>query len=206
MMSVQECIERLAPLHPRLCPRQVLGVRIGLYAADLLGLELPRRDKRVLAFVEVDGCFADGVSAATGCWLGRRTLRLVDHGKIAATLVDTLTGRAFRILPTPRCRMLADRYAPEASTRWHAQLVGYQIMPVEHLLQAERVAVTLPFDAPAAEPTPRVACQRCGEEVLNGRTLHQPHGRDETVCRACGGERYWRSVRQSAPARARRQS
>src|SRR3712207_7090667 len=48
------------------------------------------------SFVETDGCFADGVSVATGCWLGRRTLRLVDHGKVAATFMDTLTERAVR--------------------------------------------------------------------------------------------------------------
>ena len=31
---------QLARLHPRLCPRQVLGVRIGQYAGELLGLAL----------------------------------------------------------------------------------------------------------------------------------------------------------------------
>ena len=57
----------------------------------LLNLPLPQKDKRLLTFVETDGCFADGVSVATGCWLGRRTMRLVDYGKVAATFVDTHT-------------------------------------------------------------------------------------------------------------------
>jgi formylmethanofuran dehydrogenase subunit E len=60
----------------------VLGVRIGLAAGEALDLDLPRADKRLLMLVETDGCFADGVSVATGCWLGRRTLRLVDYGRV----------------------------------------------------------------------------------------------------------------------------
>ncbi|HEX8967157.1 MAG TPA: FmdE family protein, partial [Chloroflexota bacterium] len=118
-------IEQLAQLHPRVCPRQVLGARIGQRAGDLLGLALPRSDKRLVAIVEMDGCFADGVSVATGCWLGRRTLRMVDYGKVAATFIDRRTGRGVRIWPHPQARMLAERYAPDAPDRWHAQLQGY---------------------------------------------------------------------------------
>ncbi len=93
MTALDDLLERTAALHDHLCPRQVLGVRMGMYAAALLELELPQRDKRLFTFVETDGCFADGVSVATGCWLGRRTMRLVDQGKIGATFVDTYTAR-----------------------------------------------------------------------------------------------------------------
>ncbi len=50
--------------HSYLCPRQVLGVRMGLHAAELLKVELPRPDKRLFVFVETDGCMTDGVVAA----------------------------------------------------------------------------------------------------------------------------------------------
>ena len=33
--------------HNHLCPRQVLGVRMGLYAAELFDLDLPQNDKRL---------------------------------------------------------------------------------------------------------------------------------------------------------------
>ncbi len=36
-------LERSAELHRHLCPRQVLGARMGMYAGARLGLELPRR-------------------------------------------------------------------------------------------------------------------------------------------------------------------
>jgi formylmethanofuran dehydrogenase subunit E len=156
-----------------------------LLAADLLGLDVPRTDKRLLALVEVDGCFADGVSVATGCWLGRRTLRLVDFGKVAATLVDTTTGKGVRVRPAHRARMLADRYAPRAPTRWHAQLAAYEVMPDDVLLVAEPVAAALPLKDFLGMPDVRVACGRCREEILHGREV-QSRGR--ILCRGCAGE------------------
>lgn len=84
-------------MNKHLCPRQVRGVRIGLCAEELLRLELPRHDKLLYAFVETDGCFVDGVTVATGCSTGHRTLCLMDYGKVAVSFVDMQTGNAFRI-------------------------------------------------------------------------------------------------------------
>ena len=67
-----------AARHSHLCPRQVLGVRIGLAGLAAVGLAGPAVDKAALVIVETDGCFVDGVEAATGCSPGRRTLRIED--------------------------------------------------------------------------------------------------------------------------------
>lgn len=108
-------LHRSASLQGHLCPWQVLAVRMGLYGADLLGLSVPRADRRLVALVELDGCFADGILAATGCSVGQRTLRLIDHGKLAATFVDAETGRAMRVTPQP----LADLHAIERGPTGH---------------------------------------------------------------------------------------
>ena len=178
---------QLARLHPRLCPRQVLGIRIGQYAGELLGLALPRSDKRILAFVETDGCFADGVSVATGCWLGHRTLRLVDHGKVAASFVDLRTDRAVRVWPDPRARMLADLRCPGAASRWHAQLEGYRTIPAQELLRAGEVVLTRAMAAVVGRAGERTACTRCGEEILNQRHVVRDGA---MLCRSCGGAPY----------------
>jgi formylmethanofuran dehydrogenase subunit E len=186
---LQDCLDRTASLHERLCPRQVLGVRMGLRAGELLQIEVPRRDKRLFTFVETDGCLADGLSAATGCWFGRRTLRLIDHGKVAATFVDTETGRAVRLAPHPAAREAAAKRVPEAPSRWHAQLEGYQTMPTAELLCGGFVEVTAPLATIVSMPGRRAACAECGEEVMNGRDVITDA---RTVCRACAGEQYWR--------------
>src|SRR5450759_4261522 len=121
--------------HRCLCPRQVLGVRIGMLGGALLGLHLPRADRRLLAIVETDGCAVDGVSASTGCTVGKRTLRVEDYGKVAATFVDCETGQAVRVAPTARSRALACEYAPDAESRWHSQLRAYQVIPSSLLLE-----------------------------------------------------------------------
>src|SRR5512141_2763814 len=80
--------------HSHLCPRQVLGVRMALAGAMALDLDLPRQDKRLLVIAETDGCFIDGLEVAAGISAGRRTLRIIDYGKVAATFVNASTGEA----------------------------------------------------------------------------------------------------------------
>jgi formylmethanofuran dehydrogenase subunit E len=66
---------------------------MGFVAGELLGLDLPRRDKRLMTISETDGCFVDGLIASTGCHVGGRTLRILNFGKVAATFVDTSSGK-----------------------------------------------------------------------------------------------------------------
>jgi formylmethanofuran dehydrogenase subunit E len=180
-------VERLAPLHARLCPRQVLGARIGLHGAALLGLELPRTDKRLLTIVETDGCFVDGVIVSTGCRAGRRTLRVLDHGKVAATFVDVLSGRAVRVHPRAEARQLARFYAPDAADAWHAQLDAYGWMPASELLEAKPVELLTSLQELIGRAGVRVECARCCEEILNERQVQVA---DQVLCRGCAGEAY----------------
>jgi formylmethanofuran dehydrogenase subunit E len=162
---------------------------MGLHGGAALGLDVPRTDKRLLVFVETDGCGTDGVSVATGCWVGRRTLRVLDYGKLAATFVDTRTGQAVRVVPRPGIRQSAWRYAPDARDRWTAQLEGYQLMPEQELLLAQPVTLTVSLEKLISQPGLRVTCEACGEEILNEReVIHE----EMVLCRACAGEAYYR--------------
>ncbi len=186
--DLKSLLDQSAALHSHLCPRQVLGVRMGMYAAHLFGLPLPQTDKRLFTFVETDGCFVDGLSVATGCTLGHRTLRLMDFGKIAATIVDTQTHCAVRIWPTDFSRQRAVEIMPEASSRWHAQLEGYQIMPFAELFNVQDVCVTLPLAELISQPGLRAVCARCGEEISNEREVVL---NGETLCRSCAEGPYY---------------
>ena len=182
-----ELLSQSAAKHNHPCPRQVLGVRMGMHAAGILSLDLPQRDKRLLTIVEIDGCFADGIAVATGCWLGRRTLRCVDYGKVAATFVDTHTGEAMRIHPSAECRQRASHYAPTAEDRWHAYLKGYQLMPAEELFVVEQVCLDPPVGELVSGPEHRAVCEACGEEVFNQREIVM---RGRVLCRACAEGSY----------------
>ena len=189
--DLDELLTLSATHHHKLCPRQILGVRIGLLAGRLLEIPLPQPEKRLLAISETDGCFVDGVSAATGCYVGRRTLRIEDYGKIAATFVDTRTGQAIRIAPQGSVRELAWEYAPSARNKWQAQLIGYQHIPDELLLHWQQVELTVPVKLIIGQAGKRVNCEICGEEVINQReVMHE----GMILCKPCAGYSYLRFI------------
>jgi formylmethanofuran dehydrogenase subunit E len=188
MKPLEQLLEASAALHHHLCPRQVLGVRMGMLAGELLGLELPQADKRLLTIAETDGCAVDGISAATGCRVGRRTLRILDFGKVAATFVDTHTEKAVRIAPRAGCRQAARAYALEAPNRWQAQLLGYQRMPSPELLVATEVGLIQSIESILSRPSRKAICQVCKEEILNDRqVVHE----GSVLCQACAGNAYY---------------
>jgi len=194
MKRLAELLARSASHHHRICPRQVLGVRIGLLAGRLLELPLPQPEKQLLAIAETDGCMVDGLAAATGCCVGRRTLRIEDYGKTAATFVDTFNRQTIRIAPRPNIRELAWEYAPGARSRWQAQLIGYQHIPDELLLNWQRVELSVPVKRIIGQAGKRVVCHGCREEVINQRQiLHQ----GAVLCRSCAGESYFHFVDQT---------
>jgi formylmethanofuran dehydrogenase subunit E len=184
-------LSELSALHKRLCPRQILGLRMGLYAAALLRLNLPQTDKRLYTFVETDGCFVDGITVATGCSLGHRTLRLFDYGKAAATFLDTESARAIRIWPCAESRIRAAQCVPEAKSRWQAQFQGYQVLPFEELFACSEVSLTVSWTTLIGQHGVRLNCAICREEIINQREV-TIDGR--TFCRSCAGEGYWRQI------------
>ncbi len=192
-------LDASAERHRHLCPRQVLGIRMGLFGLHQLGLldanaylfENPK--KRLLTIMETDGCGADGVAVATDCHVGRRTLRVVDFGKMAATFVDTVSEQAVRVAPSVQSREMAPDYAPNARSRWHAYLEGYQIMPDDVLLEWQPVQLTTPISEIISRPGVRALCDVCGEEIINEREVVE-NGR--TLCRACAGQSYYHPLQE----------
>ena len=185
---LEELLEASAAHHHRVCPRQVLGVRFGLLAGNLLEMPLPQPEKQLLAIAETDGCFVDGISAATGCYVGRRTLRIEDYGKTAVTFVDTATQQAIRILPRMDIRELAWEYAPSARNKWEAQLIGYQFIPDERLVDWQWVRLTVPVQKIIGQAGKRVSCEICGEEIINQREVIRA---GMVLCKSCAGETYF---------------
>lgn len=184
-------LSKAAAQHSRLCPRQVLGARMALAAAELLGVEVPRADKRLLAVAETDGCFLSGLEVAAGVHVRHRTLRIVDYGRIAVTFADTNSGRAVRLAPRNGCRVQAVERAPAGTSRYVAMLEAYRTMPTDALFSWQHVELVPSVDTLLGRPHVRVDCQNCGEEVVNEREV-RVEGR--TLCPACAQGAYYRAV------------
>lgn len=187
-MNLQPLLDLSSRDHDHLCPRQILGVRMGLAGMQALGFDAPPDKKRLLVIVETDGCFADGLSAATKCTVGHRTLRVEDYGKVAATFIDTQTGRAARVAPIIDIRQRAHACAPDEPRHYFAQMQAYQIMPDDEMFTITAVGLAASIEAIVSRPGARVNCDVCGEEIMNEREIHQ---NGLTLCRACAHGGYY---------------
>jgi formylmethanofuran dehydrogenase subunit E len=118
-------------LHGHLCAGQVIGVRMSLLGLHLLGIADPKgADRRKLyVVVEIDRCATDAIQSVTGCSLGKRSLRWVDLGIMAATFADLEQARAVRITAREESRAQAQQYRPDIVDKYQRQLAAYQEMP-----------------------------------------------------------------------------
>jgi len=187
-MNIQPLLEKSSRDHSHLCPRQILGVRMGLCGLKALGLSANQGSKRLLVITETDGCFADGLTAATNCTVGHRTLRVEDYGKTAATFVDTQTGLAIRVAPALDIRERAYQYTPDDPRHYFAQMQAYQIMPDEEMFTVTEVHLVASIAEIVSRPGMRVNCDVCGEEIMNEREVHK---NGQVLCKACALHAYY---------------
>lgn len=157
-----------------------------------LGFDEPAKfRKRLVTFVEIDRCATDAVSLVTGCRLGKRSLKFVDYGKVAATFVDLETRHAVRVVARDDSRAKAKSMFPEIGEESKRQLEAYKVMDEAELFVVEQVEVTLSAADLPGRPRSRVACDQCGEGINDGRE-RRVNGR--TLCRSCAGEGYFRKI------------
>jgi formylmethanofuran dehydrogenase subunit E len=174
---------------------------MAILGCDRLGIAQPKSSKRLIVFVETDRCGTDAIQTVTGCTLGKRTLKFVDYGKLAATFVDTETGRAVRVAAKESSREAARHFAPDESDRHQAQLRAYKVLPDGELFTVAEVNVPLQEADLPGRPPRRTLCQSCGEGVNDGREVSSG-GR--ALCRACASAAYYTTparVEQEEPAR-----
>jgi formylmethanofuran dehydrogenase subunit E len=192
MKTLEEYMALAAQNHGHMCPGQVLGIRMAMLGLKSLAIDDPvKYRKRLVTLVEIDRCATDAVSLVTGCRLGKRSLKFLDFGKVAATFVDLETHRAVRIVARDDSRQKAKAMFPELAEPAKQQLEAYQVMDDKDLFILKPVRVKLkPEDLPG-RPRSRVTCEQCGEGINDGRE-RRVSGR--VLCRSCAGESYYEEV------------
>ena len=182
MLSFEELFKQSSTIHGHRCAGQVLGVRMAMLGCRESGIDDPRGCKKLVVYVEIDRCATDAIQAVTGCSLGKRTLKFLDYGKMAATFVNTETGQAVRVLAKDNAREWVPKYAPGVSDLRQAQKEAYRIMPEELLFTVRPVAFEIPAENFPGFRSPRVDCQRCGEGINLRREVRIA---DQTLCVPC---------------------
>ncbi len=192
--KLEELLAESAVLHGHICPGQVLGARMAMRGCHELGIEKPRQEpKRMVVYVEIDRCATDAIQVATGCKLGKRTMKYIDYGKLAATFVDLHTGRAVRIIAREDSREKATLWHRPELTKHEVETIAYKAMADEDLFEIESVLVQIPVEDLPGPPRRRVICDECGEGVNDCREVIVA-GR--MLCRACAYGSYYRSEKR----------
>ena len=191
METFDTLLEGSAKSHGHLCPGQVVGVRMAMLGCRLIGLDDPQRLdqlKKLLVYVELDRCAADAVAYVTGVKLGRRSLKFVDYGIMAATFLNLETKAAFRIISREESRTLVSQYAPEIENETEQQLIGYKRMPIGVLFKIQKVDIPYTeYDLPG-HTRKKTVCVQCGQTVRDNKEVIV---NGQPLCRPCANGAYF---------------
>ncbi|MBI5025210.1 MAG: TraR/DksA C4-type zinc finger protein [Nitrospirae bacterium] len=195
-MDFESLLDESVKIHGHLCPGQVLGVKMSMLGLKNIGIEDPKgKDrKNLIVFVEMDRCATDAVQSVTGCSLGKRTMKFMDYGKMAATFVNLKTDKAVRVVAKEEAREKALQIMGQGSgvkgqeDKYKAQLEAYKIMTDEELFDMMNVKVEIrPEDMPG-RPSRRIRCDICGEYVQDVREIYRD---GKVLCKPCADGGYY---------------
>lgn len=191
MKAFDVLLEEATRIHGHICAGQVIGVRMCMFALSRLGIDDPRGAdrKKLYVVVEIDRCATDAIQTVTGCSLGKRSMRWVDNGVMAATFVNLETGKALRVTALEESRETSKKYCNEISDKYARQLEAYKLMPDEELFSVEEVVVDIPEENMPGRPLQRVRCETCLDWVQDKRQVVVD---GKVLCRGCAHGRYYR--------------
>ncbi len=196
MDSFKMLLERSARVHGHLCPGQVVGVRMAMLGCKQIGLNDPRNSleeiKKLIVYVEIDRCATDAIAYVTGVKLGRRSLKFLDNGIMAATFINLETDKAVRIASTEASRDLAAQYAPDILDKHQQQLEGYKQMPIDEMFVIQSVEVEIPIHDMPGPTRFKAVCEQCQAVVRDKKEVFQ-NGR--ILCRTCALGGYYRVLK-----------
>jgi formylmethanofuran dehydrogenase subunit E len=203
--DLQGLLRHAETIHGHLCPFLALGVKAGQYAMTFLDQENTGMEE-VVAIVECNNCFTDGIQVVTGCTFGNNGLIFKDLGKTAVTVARRQDGVAVRLVVHPDFRehlfarypaagplfekvVIQRRGTPEDHHRFHHLWEGVARRELEEVpLEEQFLIQTLTIHLPAyARIVATEICARCGEGVMETRIRIQGGLK---VCLDCSGEEF----------------
>lgn len=201
-MDLRGLLHKAGALHGHFCNYLAYGVMGGAAAIRDLGVRNTGMEE-VVAIVETNNCFTDGVQMVTGCSFGNNALIYRDLGKTAFSLVRK-DGEGVRYILDPEFEDSRPAVYPEAYGLWnelvvekkdrspekfarmmalfHAMTQEELDVPIEQMFRVQKGTFVLP---PPSMMYPWVRCARCGENLMESRARRV---RGETLCLECAGD------------------
>ncbi len=179
-------LDAAVKFHGHLCLGQVIGVRMGMLGLRSVGISDPygKDRKKLIVFVEIARCATDAIMTVTGARVGRRSLKVIDNGKMAASFYNLETGLAVRVAPVPGIEDLSREMFPELDAK-AAPMHAFKELSDDKLFTIRPVNILLKDEDMPGPPVRTVRCVICGENVLDARDVR--HG-GQTFCKSCAQE------------------
>jgi len=194
--KMNEMLEVGFAFHGHRCPAMPLGLRCGLKAMEVLGVERAH-DKELYVLSETGeghaaGCFLDGIMTATGCTYGKSNIRKTYWNKMAFTLVDNATDRAVRVSLKPEFfeKMLQSPFVQKRKQGVPPQDVDPELLAplLDNVLNMDldrAIDVSEVFTYHWYRPKGCfniVVCSHCGEGVFENAVFLED---GKPVCKGC---------------------
>ncbi|MFW6139508.1 MAG: tRNA (N6-threonylcarbamoyladenosine(37)-N6)-methyltransferase TrmO [Spirochaetota bacterium] len=196
-------LKQAAQLHGHFCPFLSIGVRAGFAGIKTLNVKTKGMED-VLAILETNNCFSDGVQMVTGCSFGNNSLIYRDFGKTAASIV-TRDGNGIRIAVKmeedwleknyPKASRLFEKVVvkrqgseeenKELQKRWQTIAFAMLDIPQEEIFQVQDIHANIPRYAPIMES---IRCSRCGEMVMESKVVEKEA---HPTCIPCSAKGYY---------------
>jgi formylmethanofuran dehydrogenase subunit E len=189
-------------LHGHFCPGSALGVKAGARAMRDLGVKSSTGMEEVIAIVEVNSCFSDGIQIVTGCTFGNNALIYRDLGKTAFTLAKR-SGEGIRISVKPGGmegqaseasrlfrQLINERKSAESDPIKVSQLqieAAFKLLdvPDEEVFDIKKVKIKIPD---YARIYASVKCSVCGENIMEPRARLKE---GKPICLTCAGLQFF---------------
>lgn len=160
----EKLLAEAVSFHGHKCAGIESGTRMTMCALKKIGIADPKGadSKKLIVYVEVDRCATDAIAALTGCRPGKRSMKVLDYGKMAATFVNLESGKAVRLAST------FGKNRPDDGT---GAMPDFSTVPDEDLFIIQDVEMAMrPEDLPG-KPVRSAVCSKCGEKIMDGREV-----------------------------------
>lgn len=186
-LDFKKCLEDAKAFHGDLCAGITLGTRMAILGLKAIGINDPKGEDRkdIIVFVETDRCVTDAILTITGCHPGKRNMKILDYGKMAATFINLKTGKAVRINVKNKD---GNREVTREEIEKNPHTDIYTMMPAEDLFNIIEVSVELkPQDMPG-RPLRIVTCSLCGERIMDMREVYRD---GKILCKPCASRQFY---------------
>lgn len=203
--NLSRLLKKAGELHGHHCNYLAYGIIAGLYVIKKLGITNTGMEE-IIAIVETNNCFADGVQMVTGCSFGNNALIYRDYGKTAVT-ISKRNGQAIRLVLNPKFEDSREKEYPKAYEMFNkfiarreqgspedyaklmtsfAEISEKELhVPAEEMFWIKQEEIDIPSFAPIFES---IKCVKCGENVMISKAIKR---RGKYYCIPCLNEEFY---------------